>query len=171
MISLRPARPEDLAAIHAINEANQPAVGTMGHDPAWYVEIADTVLVAERTGPAVGGGAPVVGFVIVLVEGVEAYDSPNYRWFDERLDSFLYVDRVAVDASAQGLGVGRMLYDAVIERARALGRTAVVAEINTAPRNDQSLGFHARMGFEVLEEVADPRYEGRMVAMVKLSLA
>jgi uncharacterized protein len=39
-----------------------------------------------------------------------AYDSVNYRWFTERYDDFMYLDRVAFDAEAQGRGLGTLLY-------------------------------------------------------------
>lgn len=180
-ISIRPATATDGAAVHAINQANVPAVGALDDtDPAWFLGVAELFLVAEAgdghgtagtAGAADAGGVGVVGFVIVLREGVEAYRSPNYRWFDNRFDSFLYVDRVAVDERARGRGVGRLLYDAVVAHARGGGWPSICAEINTRPRNAVSLGFHAHLGFATLAEVADPRYDERRVAMVRLAVS
>ena len=80
------------------------------------------------------------------------YASENYRWFSERGDSFVYIDRVVVAEEARGTGIGRALYDAVFERAREHGRAEVDCEVNVRPENPQSLAFHARLGFEKLGE-------------------
>ena len=51
----------------------------------------------------------VAAFLLALREGAD-YESLNYRWFSDRLDRFLYVDRVVVAASQQGRGHGAHLY-------------------------------------------------------------
>ncbi|RUU00108.1 GNAT family N-acetyltransferase, partial [Mesorhizobium sp. M7A.T.Ca.TU.009.01.3.2] len=38
------------------------------------------------------------------------YDSPNFLWFRERYERFVYVDRVVVAAHARGRGHARRLY-------------------------------------------------------------
>ncbi len=86
------------------------------------------------------------GFVIVLGPGAD-YDSPNYRWFTERNDRFTYVDRIAVSPTAQGLGLGRKLYERVVDHARGVGSPVVCAEVNLDPPNPESQSFHASMGF------------------------
>ena len=53
--------------------------------------------------------ATVVGFCLVMAVD-SAYDSVNFRWFTERYDRFMYLDRVAFDADAQGRGLGTLLY-------------------------------------------------------------
>src|SRR5690349_14551091 len=52
----------------------------------------------------------VAAFLLAFREG-SRYDSPNYRWFAERFDRFLYIDRIAVSLAHQGQGLGRALYD------------------------------------------------------------
>ncbi len=39
-----------------------------------------------------------------------SYDSVNYRWFAERYERFLYVDRVVVAAAQHGRGFGLAQY-------------------------------------------------------------
>ncbi len=157
---LRAAGVADLPAALAINQANLPAVGPATTEKfAWFLAHAEQFTVATVDDA-------VVAFVITLREA-GSYDSPNYRWHADRLERFLYVDRIAVDASARGQGLGRQLYDHVVAHARASAACPVVAEVNVRPRNDASLAFHAAYGFEVVAEVADPRYEDLVVAMVR----
>lgn len=93
-------------------------------------------------------------FVIVLDETAD-YASPNFRWFRDRYDRFLYVDRIAVAGTAPR-GHGRRLYEDVFQSARALGYPRVTAEVNTAPPNPVSLAFHARLGFDAVGEATLP---------------
>jgi predicted GNAT superfamily acetyltransferase len=75
------------------------------------------------------------------------YDSPNFRWFQERYPRFVYVDRVAVTERARGRGLARRLYEDLIAAARADGHDVVCAEVYFEPPNPQSDAFHEAMGF------------------------
>jgi predicted GNAT superfamily acetyltransferase len=147
-VIIRDLTPADLDAAWAINQANTPAVGDVSRDKlAWIVEMASMSLVAELQGT-------VVGFCIVLPPGTE-YTSVNYRWFCERYDSFVYLDRVAVDEAARGAGIGAALY-AEVERRAAGTAELFTLEVNLRPRNDGSLRFHDRLGFvEVGQQETD----------------
>jgi predicted GNAT superfamily acetyltransferase len=92
----------------------------------------------------------IVGFLVGLEGPGLDYASLNYRWFGERYERFLYVDRVVVDPAGQGRGLGRSLYEAFVERAE--GHTALCAEVNIRPRNDGSLAFHDAFGFAPVGE-------------------
>jgi predicted GNAT superfamily acetyltransferase len=48
-------------------------------------------------------GPSVAAVLLAFREGAD-YDSPNYRWFAKRYDSFLYIDRVVVSASHRRRG-------------------------------------------------------------------
>ena len=139
---LRAYRPEDLEAIHRINEGEVPAVGTEA--------IADLGDIADRSAIALVAevDGEIAGFCLVLTPGVD-YDSMNYRWFSERYDDFVYLDRIAIPSAFQGRGIGRAMY-AEVERVATDIRpsaTDFTLEVNLRPRNDQSLAFHARLGF------------------------
>ena len=145
---LREYRPDDLEAIHRINQGQVPAVGTETvEDLGAIADQALIALVAEDDGDK-GDDGVIAGFCLVLAPGAD-YDSLNYRWFAERYDDFVYLDRVAFPSAYQGRGWGRTMY-AEVERLTAQRRstaTHFTLEVNLRPRNDPSLGFHARLGF------------------------
>ena len=135
----------------ALNEHWVPHVGSIGRDALRaLVEAADLAVVAVPSGS--GDGGAVDGFLILIAPGAD-YASPNYRYFQDRLDTgaapgpFRYVDRIAVSPRAQGRGLGRVLYDAAVERAVAVGAAEVTCEVNLEPPNPDSLAFHDRLGF------------------------
>ena len=86
------------------------------------------------------------GMLIAMNER-SAYDSPNFRWFSQRYERFVYVDRVVVAESARGRGIARALYERLIERARADGYPVICAEIYYDPPNPASDAFHESFGF------------------------
>ncbi|KQU77551.1 GNAT family acetyltransferase [Mesorhizobium sp. Root695] len=75
------------------------------------------------------------------------YDSPNFLWFGERYERFVYVDRVVVAAQARGRGHARRLYQDLFEHVVRAGHTLVTCEVNTDPPNPASDAFHAALGF------------------------
>ena len=102
----------------------------------------------------------VVGFCMVLLPGAD-YGSPNYEFFCERLDNFVYLDRVAVTENFQGIGIGAALYREVEMKTDA---EWFALEVNTKPRNEGSLRFHAREGFVQMEELETR--PGKMVSLM-----
>lgn len=159
-VTFRPARLADLPAVLVINQANVPEVG-----PTTLERLERFLAMAELFEVAVGADDRPMAFVIVLAEGCD-YDSPNYAWFVDRHERFLYVDRIAVDAGHRNRGIARRLYDDAVARVRDTGRHLLCAEVNVEPRNDVSLAFHHGYGFVAQAEVADPRYPALRVAML-----
>jgi predicted GNAT superfamily acetyltransferase len=160
-VAIRDATERDEDFILALNAACTPAVGPM--DAAAFADLrgwAHRVLVAET------GGAR-AGFMILMRPG-SAYQSDNYAWFCQRFPRHLYIDRVAVDASARGANVGRTLYDAAAKIARELGEERLTAEVNEQPPNPESMAFHERMGFNHL--VSRASRAGKVVAMLERPL-
>lgn len=139
---LRDLRVEDLSVVHAINEAEAPAVGsTTERHLAHIANESAIALVAAVDGE-------IAGFCLVLGPGAE-YASVNYRWFAERYEDFVYLDRIAIAPAYQRRGLGRAMYDEVERRASLVrpGATHFTLEVNLRPRNDPSLAFHDRLGF------------------------
>ncbi len=110
-------------------------------------------------------GAPLIGIVIAMVPGRQ-YSSENYRYFSGRSSSFLYIDRIVVDASVRGVGLGRTLYQRAFELARDAGFAEVTCEVNVVPPNPESMAFHSRMGFV---EVGRQRTKGGSVEVALLA--
>jgi predicted GNAT superfamily acetyltransferase len=153
-IIIRELRLGDLDVAWSINQENVPAVGEETRDDLAKIHQQSTIaLVAEVSNQ-------VVGFCMVLLPGAE-YGSPNYEFFCERLDDFIYLDRVAVTSDFQGKGIGAALYSEVEKLSDAMW---FALEVNTKPRNEGSLRFHAREGFVQMEELETR--PGKMVSLM-----
>ena len=128
---------DDLNVVHAINEENVPAVGQETFEDLRAIfDVCSINLVAEIDGR-------VRGFCMVMPPDTD-YSSPNYLYFCERHADFVYLDRVAITADAQGRGIGPMLYREVERRSTA---PWFALEVNVKPPNEGSMRFHAREGF------------------------
>lgn len=136
---LRDVAAEDLEAVWRINERAVPAVNSLSRERLQrFAREAEYFRVAECC-------SQVAGFLLCLAPEAD-YDSPNFRWLNERYDGFLYVDRVAVDQRFHGRGIARALYLDAAARVRDRFRM-IACEVNLRPRNDASLSFHERLGF------------------------
>ena len=146
-------------ALRVVNAANVPEVGPL--DDArleLFATSAATFDVVELDGL-------VAGVFVGLAEGLP-YESPNYRWFAQRHERFAYVDRIALQPEARGLGIADELYDRFERWAAGTGRRVACAEVNVVPPNLRSLRFHERRGFVVVGELA-PYGTDERVAMVE----
>lgn len=175
-VVIRAYRPGDLEAVHAINQAAVPAVGEETAEAlehvagqccvALTVEVSDIDDVeSDAPSDSHAGAAPTVaGFTFVLPPGAD-YGSPNYAWFGERYEDFIYLDRIAIAPSFQRRGIGRLVYEEVQRRGAEEWPTARVLalEVNLEPRNETSLEFHSSLGFiEVGQRQGD---DGKLVSM------
>ena len=166
-LCVREAVAEDVEWIRSLNEAALPAVNSVSAAffAAWIEDLEQDeeglpffAVAEEHVGGQQSHSAGRLGFVLALPPA-RAYESLNYRWFGERFDRFLYVDRIVVDGDRRGLGVGRFLYDAVVVETQRRGLERVCCEVNLKPRNEGSLRFHSRYGF--LEVGRQPTEEGK----------
>ncbi len=76
------------------------------------------------------------------------YDGENFAWFKSHYERFVYVDRIAVAATARGQGLARRLYEDLFAAAADAGQHLIVCEVNAEPPNPESDAFHASFGFE-----------------------
>ena len=72
----------------------------------------------------------------------------NHRWFAERYESFVYLDRIAIDSTYKNLGLGALLYQTVEQlMIGSAEHSLLCCEVNLEPPNPGSLRFHKRIGF------------------------
>jgi predicted GNAT superfamily acetyltransferase len=129
----------DWPTVLALNEASVRELSPLDETRLQYIlELAHAALVVEREGKIAAFG--------VVGSSWTPPNNTNHRWFAERYERFLYLDRIAVGAAYRRLGLGALLYDAMEEAARPFGQ--MVCDVNVKPRNDASLGFHAARGYQ-----------------------
>jgi hypothetical protein len=139
-MELRALSFDDVEAMWTINEQGLPGTGQVSRQ-----ELRD--LLALSVLPiGVFQEEKMLGFVICLPPRT-TYGSLNYAWFNERFDSFIYVDRIAVLESHRKKGVGTKLYERVVAYSQE-NNIPIAAEVNLEPPNPGSMRFHHRFGFE-----------------------
>lgn len=154
-MKLRTLSSEHVSTLWRINEEGLPGVGKISE-----AGLADLLSLSTLSLGAFDGNE-LVGFVLCLLPGTR-YGSPNYAWFNQRYEEFLYVDRIAVTPSHRDRQVGTRLYTDVIAHAEAHG-WPVAAEVSLDPPNPGSMRFHERHGFA---EVGTLHHEAQSVAML-----
>jgi len=138
VIDIRAARPDDAAAIAAIY-APHVLTGVVSFE----TEVPDTRTMRRRM-EASDGYYPWLAATNGDEDGVLAYayaarfrEREAYRWVVET--------SIYVAGAAQGRGVGRLLYAALVDTLRAQGFTQAIGAI--ALPNDHSIALHEAVGF------------------------
>lgn len=137
---IRDANEGDIAAIVALNAAEVRHTSPMDAD---RTRVLASLSAYHRVADVEGR---VAAFLLAMRAGAD-YRNDNFAWFAARYPDFLYVDRIVVDASVQGLRLGSALYGDLFAFARAQGIPRIVCEFNVVPPNEPSRLFHARHGF------------------------
>lgn len=140
MIAIRAATPDDAAAIAAIY-APFVLSGTVSFEN----EAPDTRQMRARMTASDGyypwlvatNGDPEGGGVLGYAYAGQFKDRPAYR--------FVVETSIYLSGSVQGQGVGRLLYDALIDTLRTQGFTQAIGVI--ALPNDASISLHESVGF------------------------
>ena len=156
-ISIRDAAPAVVGAVLDLNAASVHFLSPLDSERLTTLAAQTCYFwVADR-------GGEVVGFMMAFREGT-TYDSPNYRWFAERYDRFVYIDRVVVREDVRGKGLGSAFYRELEERVRLANVPWLTAEVDVVPPNGTSLTFHDKFGFrEVGQQVVGSG--GKMVSL------
>lgn len=143
MIAIRAARPEDAAAIAAIY-APHVLTGTA----TFEIEAPDARQMRSRMAASDGlypwlvattGDASEddAGGVLAYAYATRFRERPAYRY---AVETTIYVS-----AATQGQGIGRLLYQALVDTLRVQGFTQAIAGI--ALPNDYSIRLHESVGF------------------------
>jgi len=131
---------KDLPRVFDLNQDALPAVSSITlNNLTQFLEMADYFRVIKVKND-------IAGFLIALTPG-KNYQSPNYKWFEKKHSQFMYVDRIVIDPAFQGQGLGWGLYDDLkifCQRYTPI----ITCEVNLKPKNDESLLFHKKYGFE-----------------------
>lgn len=145
-----------------LNQANTPDVGTLdGSGLRQLLEMTDFLKFVDQ-------GNELVAFVLGLLPG-HPYESPNYRWFEEHYDSYLYIDRIAVAEKHRSKGIGHELYRLAKDFCQQMGLQHILLEVNTDPPNPGSHLFHQKLGFERVAELQHA--PGKSVTMYRLEIS
>lgn len=145
-LRMRIMAPTDVPAVTALNNAATPAMSPLTEDEmAALLERCNVALVASNR------ERRIIAFVLSMGMGQD-YESENYRYFENQGLRHQYVDRVVVDPSAKGTGIGRALYESVFEHARQTGANEVTSEVRLGDEYDGSMAFHERLGFRRVAE-------------------
>ena len=154
-MELRALSFDDVEAMWTINEQGLPGTGQVSRQ-----ELRDLLTLSILPVGAFEE-EEMLGFVICLPPRT-TYGSLNYAWFNERFDSFIYVDRIAVLESHRNKGVGTNLYERVVAYSQE-NNIPIAAEVNLEPPNPGSMRFHHRFGFE---EVGTLQHKEKSVTML-----
>jgi len=145
--------------VHAIDDRSlldKVAVLSLNNSHANETSTLDETSLAELLGMtsyARGIDSGATAFLIALDQNAP-YRNPNFSWFKQSRESFVYIDRIIVAASARGQGIARILYDDLFVVAQQAGQDRVVCEVNMEPPNPASEAFHLAMGFKEVGQAA-----------------
>ena len=130
---------DDIEFVLNLNQINTPAVSDSSFEMMSYF-----LKVSEYFKILTVGEKP-IGFLIALMPGKD-YHSENYRWFNHKYNSFMYIDRIVISSKYQGRGYGKLFYNDLhrFSKGKAL---KLACEVNTRPMNLQSIKFHDKFGF------------------------
>lgn len=156
LITLRRGTLADSDAIIRLNADSVVATSPM--DAKTFAELyklSSLLIVAERD-------TAVAGFLMGFIDGA-SLDGLNYNWFAARFKHFFYIDRIVIDASCRGSGLGQKMYGFLGEWAAEQDLLWLAAEMNLDPPNLASLRFHKRQGFKEIGTQKLP--SGKLVSM------
>ena len=95
------------------------------------------------------------------------YNSVNYKWFEKKYKSFIYIDRIVISFEYRNKGFGTLFYDD-LKNLYKYSYDSLSCEVNIIPKNHISMKFHKKYGFK---EVGQQRTENgkKLVSMQLLS--
>ena len=134
------ATKDDLKSILSLNQDSIPAVTSSNLEMMKHLLIiCDYFKICKINGE-------IIGFLNALLPSKD-YKSEHYKWFNDRYESFIYVDRIIFNESYQDQGDGTVFYDDLINSIKNTSLD-ITCEINTKPYNKQSINFHKKYGFK-----------------------
>ena len=135
-----PFNNKDILSIYSINQANTPKVGSLKS-----VEKLRELLNMSSLVLAARVNNEIIGFVVCLKAGA-AYTSLNYKFISKKAKKFVYIDRIAIKKNYRRSGIGKSLYEIIFNYSEKF-ELPIYCEVNTKPKNQPSLDFHKKIGF------------------------
>lgn len=158
-LNIRDVREHELDAVLALNNAAGASILPL--DMSRLRALADQAAyfrVAEIDGQ-------LAGFLVALREDAD-YASPNFHWFHDRYEQFLYIDRIVIARGYRRLGLGRVFYADVTSFAEV--RVPLLAcEVFLEPRDDVAVLFHGMYGFQEVGQQLMPGVNRRVALLGK----
>ena len=114
---------------------------------------------------ALDGQEQVTAFLLALDQRAD-YASPNFRYFADHYEQFLYIDRIVVHPDHQRQGLGKSLYQAIVEKTGE-EFSLLTCEVNLRPPNPISLEFHRGCGFSGVHEQETEQGSKRVLLMTR----
>ena len=150
----------DLPLVLEINNANTPGVSELT-----MAELESDLNNSLHAFAIDNEHDEVCAFCITFAPGAPDAGT-NHQWFAERYESFVYLDRIAIDSNHQNRGLGALLYQSVEQHMlNSAEHSLLCCEVNLEPPNPGSLRFHQRIGFtEVGQQSFDTEYTVSLLA-------
>lgn len=134
-----------LENLYSLNQENTPEVGSLDDAESFLklLELSSTSLLIEYKNQ-------VIGFMICFREN-SVYGSENYKFFNDKKEKFIYIDRVVIKSGFRRMGFGTEIYKH-IDEAASKNFLPICCEVNSMPRNEISINFHIKNGFTEVGE-------------------
>ena len=149
-ISIQDVHYRHLEDIHRLNQDNLPHVGSIGFQDIVYLfkeAIYFRIAVEEEE----------IAGVLIAFDPMAGYKSPNFLWFKEHYDAFIYIDRIMIAPNSRRKRIAFRLYNDLEQFAKERKLSTMACEYNLRPSNETSRLFHQRYGFK---EVGQQETEG-----------
>jgi predicted GNAT superfamily acetyltransferase len=141
----QPLSEELIEHIYYLNEENTPEVGSLPSLKSLeeLIKMSSNALYFTKNGE-------VIGFIICFREN-SVYNSENYKFFNNKNNKFIYIDRVVVKDGYRRMGYGTMFYK-FLDKVASEHLLPICCEVNSIPKNDVSINFHINHGFKEVGE-------------------
>ena len=101
------ASKDDLEFVLLLNQNSMPAVSSAN------IEMMQHFLIICDYFKVLKINDQISGFLNAILPGKD-YQSENYKWFCDKYDSFIYVDRIVLNKTNQNKGYGTLFYNDLI---------------------------------------------------------
>jgi GNAT superfamily N-acetyltransferase len=144
---IRPVRPDEYGPLGELTVAAYHSLpDVMDHQDAYDRQLRDVARRAETSCVLVA-----VGPKGELLGGVTYVRGPDDPYSEELAEGEAGMRMLAVDPARQGQGIGRLLAQACLDRARAAGRTRLV--LHTGAWMPGAIALYEKMGFSRRPEI------------------